>query len=232
MRIAALSSPDAVATRAAGFVAEALREAVGARGTASLMLAGGSTPRLMYLELAKLELPWDRVRFFFGDERAVAPDDADSNFRMAREALLTPLGIAEAAVERMRGEAPDLAAEAARYAAALPDTIDILLLGLGEDGHTASLFPCAASLGERVHKVLPVIGPKPPPRRLTVTPPVIEAAREVVLLATGAGKAEALARTVAGPRDVAACPAQLACAGMFFVDEAAHGALGRTVSQS
>lgn len=218
--------PDEVAARAAARVAELLVAAVQARGEATLWLSGGTTPRLLYRALVPLDVPWPAVRFGFGDERAVPPDHPDANFRLAREALFEPLAIDARRVLRIRGEAEDLEAEAARAARDVPDAIDVLLLGLGEDGHTASLFPGAAALAEAARRVVPVIGPKPPPRRLTITPPVIAAARSVLVLATGTGKAEALRRALRGTRDVAACPAQLARGRTFFVDEAAARDLG------
>lgn len=199
----------------------------GRRGWAvSLALAGGSTPRAAYGRLAgESDLPWSETRIFFGDERRVPPDDPESNYRMAREALLSRLPVPVAEVHRMEGEAPDPEGAARRYAARLPETLDLLILGVGADGHTASLFPGAPSLGEKRRRVVAATAPLEPRGRLTITPPVIRAAARIVVLASGDGKAAAVARALEGPWDPAACPAQLARAGIWVVDEDAAGAL-------
>ncbi len=128
----------------------------------------------------------------------------------------------------MRGEWPDRAAAARDYEAALPEALDVLVLGIGEDGHTASLFPGAGALSEVERRVLPVTGPKPPPERLTITPPVIAAARHVVVLASGRGKREPVARAVARALDPLATPAQFARDALWIVDhEAASGLVSR-----
>ncbi|NUP07334.1 MAG: 6-phosphogluconolactonase [Polyangiaceae bacterium] len=177
---------------------------------ASVMLAGGTTPKIAYERLAKLPVDFARIDFYFGDERAVPPDHADSNYRMARSALFDPAHVGNARVRRMAGELADLESAARDYEALLPKRVDLLLLGMGEDGHTASLFPGSSAIGETSRLVLPVIGPKPPPKRLTITPPVIERAALVLVLATGASKADALTRALQGPWDPSAVPIQLA----------------------
>ncbi len=160
------------------------------------MLAGGTTPRRCYEILAGMSLNWGRVTVLFGDERCVGPLDGESNYRMAFEVLLRH--VAPASVHRIAGE---LGAEegAARYepiVAAAP--LDLVLLGLGSDGHTASLFPGNAALGAGGH-VAPVHGvPKPPPDRITLTLGALRAARRVVILAGGADKREAVRRALAG----------------------------------
>jgi 6-phosphogluconolactonase len=125
----------------------------------------------------------------------------------------------------MPAENPDREAAARAYEALLPDSIDVLVLGIGEDGHTASLFPGAASLREAERRVLAVVGPKPPPERLTITPPVILAARHRIVLASGAGKADAIARALEGPWDPDTTPIQLAKRGAWFVDPPAASKL-------
>jgi 6-phosphogluconolactonase len=195
----------------------------------TLGLAGGSTPRRMYetlsTELAH-RVPWERLEFFFGDERCVPPTDEESNFRMAEEALFRGHLVDVTRVHRMRGEDPDAARAAADYEALLPPALDLLLLGVGPDGHTCSLFPGHPETGERTRRVVAVDGaPKPPPRRITITPPVIESARAVLVVAAGKDKAEAVARALEGPLDVAACPAQLARRGSWILDRAAASLL-------
>lgn len=207
-------------------VAELLRAAIAERGAASLALAGGTTPRAMHEVLATLpDIDWSRVSVYFGDERCVPPDHGDSNYNMARESLLTRVPIAAANVHRMLGELSDRDAAARTYAARLPAALDVVVLGIGEDGHTASLFPGSPALDEREQLVLPVIGPKPPPERLTLTPPALERARSLVMLAAGSGKAEAVARALAGPFDPRATPAQLARNGTWLLDRAAAARL-------
>jgi 6-phosphogluconolactonase len=216
--------PDAraLARRAAERIVETLRAAVAERGRSAVALAGGSTPRATYEVLGTSALaaavPWAAVSWYFGDERAVPPDHPESNYRAARESLFANRPEALERVYRMPAEAADLELAARAYGELLPDPLDLILLGLGEDGHTASLFPGSPVLAERSARVAVVTGPKPPNPRLTVTAPVIETAREVLVLVSGAGKAEALARALEGPLDVTAVPAQLARPGTWIVD--------------
>lgn len=132
----------------------------------------------------------------------------------------------------MEAERPDREAAALEYDRSLPERLDILLLGMGADGHTASLFPGSAALDQRDRRVLAVRGPKPPAERLTITPPVIEAASEVGVIAAGADKAEMAARAIEGPLDPQALPVQLARRGVWFLDQAAASRLasGRTAT--
>ena len=219
---------------AAQWLADEIRLAATLRGTCALALAGGSTPRPVYEALAEPELartiPWDRVQVYFGDERAVPPDHADSNFRMAREALLARVGLPPQSIHRMEAEALDLDAAAGRYAATLPAALDVLILGVGPDGHTASLFPGSPALKEQNRRVVPAVSPRPPAGRLTVTPPVIAAARRLVVLAAGADKAEAVARALIGSSKPIDVPASLARDAVWFLDQAAAARLPRTAS--
>jgi 6-phosphogluconolactonase len=214
--------------RAAGWIARAIAAAVRERGRCAIALAGGNTPRAIYAHLARheTEVPWGHVEVFFGDERAVPPDDPASNFHMADEALLRHVPVPRERVHRMEGERADLDAAARAYEALLPDQLDVVLLGIGPDGHTASLFPGAPSLDERVRRVLAVPSPFPPPRRLTITPPVIAAAHQVAVFAAGADKAPVVERVLEGPFDPHALPVQLArAAGSTWLldrDAAAH----------
>jgi 6-phosphogluconolactonase len=216
-----------LAETAANRVAALLRNVGKDRASeVSLALAGGSTPRALHERLALIpDLPWGRVAIYFGDERCVPPDHADSNYRMARESLLDRVAIEPARVHRMHGEWPDRAAAARAYEEELPEALDVLVLGIGEDGHTASLFPGAAALSEVERRVLPVTGPKPPPERLTITPKVIAAARHVIVLASGSGKSDPVARAVAGPTNPLETPAQFARDALWILDPAAASAL-------
>lgn len=196
------------AADAARYILEAGRTAIAERGIFRLGLAGGDTPRVVFAAMAGADFPWAKVQITFGDERCVPPDDKDSNYRMARESLLSVAPIPEGNVFRMRGEI-DPATAASEYEAKLgavaarfgePRYIhDVLLLGLGPDGHTASLFPGSPTLDETTRNIIPVANaPKPPPQRLTMTFPLINAARRVVFLVKDAGKAQVVAEVQAG----------------------------------
>lgn len=215
----------ALAVAAAQWLADAIRAAIGARGRCTVALAGGTSPKAVYAALAGL-VNWSKVEIFFGDERAVPPGDPQSNYRVVAETLLSRVRVPPARVHRMEAERPDLEAAATDYARALPERLDVLLLGMGPDGHTASLFPGSPALEEMTRRVVSVLdAPKPPARRLTITPPVIAAARAVAVLATGAEKAAVLARALEGPPAVREVPVQLAARGTWFVDPAAAGLL-------
>lgn len=209
------------------------------RGSFAVALSGGSTPLALYRRLAAPDLAdrvdWRRVEVFFGDERAVPPDDAASNYGMALKELLQPLGLRDAQVHRMCGEAGDPHAAADEYARLLErrlprdqngvPVLDLILLGMGEDGHVASLFPGSDALGVRDRWVIATRSPQPPAFRLTITFPVIEAARAVWLLVTGARKREALAEVLSGARsDLPAGQIAAAPNVCWFVDvEASEG---------
>jgi 6-phosphogluconolactonase len=218
---------DALAGRAAQRIADWAREALAARGECALMLTGGSTAGPVYRRLARTEgFARLAMSYYFGDERCVPPSDPESNFRLARENLF-PEGLpAGAIVHRMHGEDPDPERAATAYGEILPPSIDILLLGVGPDGHVASLFPGSAALTETSRRVVAVVGPKPPPRRITVTPPVIASARRILVMASGTGKAAVLARALREPPDPVQIPVQLALAGTWMVDRLAGAELG------
>ena len=202
------------AMRGAGLcIATLLSAAVAQRGFATMALAGGSTPKQLYRLLSAppldLDIPWSRVKLFLGDERCVPSDHPDSNERMVRESLLVDLPEAPA-FHPMPGGHPDPAEAARLYADRLVREIpgdrdpvprfDVVLLGMGDDGHTASLFPDTPILDEE-RLVAEVYVPRLDSWRLSLTPPVLNAARNVLFLVTGAGKAATLARVLAdGPR--------------------------------
>ncbi len=201
--------PAGFAAEAARFILEHARAAIAGRGLFRLALSGGNTPRAVHAQLVRrgADLPWNRVQITFGDERCVPPEHADSNFRMAKETLLDAAGIPAGNVFRIRGEiAPAAAAreyedKLAAVAARLGEpryVHDLVLLGLGEDGHTASLFPGSPALDETERNVIPTTGPKPPPQRITMTFPLLNAARHVAFLVTGAGKHALVEEIVAG----------------------------------
>jgi len=208
----------ALAAQAAArrFVAAA-NDAIRSRGEFVVALSGGSTPRSMYARLAAEPdasgVNWSRVQVLWGDERCVPPDHAASNYRMAREALLDHVSIPAANVHRIRGE-DDPAEAATAYERVIRDVlrtplgpprdapgarIDLVLLGLGEDGHTASLFPGHPLLDSSDLVAGLDDSPKPPPERITLTLPALNASHRLMLLVTGADKAPALARVLAGP---------------------------------
>jgi len=180
------------------------RNAVQARGRFTVSLSGGSTPRGLYSRLAQggQSLPWDQIYFFWGDERHVPPDDKDSNYRMARESLLSHAPIPADHVFRMHAEDKDAARVADQYEQTLSQffglksgelpRFDLVLLGLGPDGHTASLFPGSAALHERSRLVVPNWVEKFGHYRLTFTVPVINNTREAMFLVSGEEKAAAL----------------------------------------
>jgi 6-phosphogluconolactonase len=217
---------------AAGRLAELLARAVEAHGRATWMLAGGSTPRAIYARLAepplKGRVPWEAIDVYFGDERRVPPADARSNYAMALECLLAKVPIAPGRVHRIEAERAEPERAAEEYDALLPDRVDVLLLGIGADGHTASIFPGSPALRERGRRVLVVTSPSAPHGRLTITPPVIEAARTIVVVAQGSAKADAVERAITGPFDPRQVPAQLARRATWILDrEAASGVAAR-----
>ena len=189
-----LETAEEVAAAAAGEIAAGIQS--GAART--LVLAGGSTPRRAYELLADIpDVGWGRVTVLFGDERCVPANHADSNYRMAREALLDR--VAPATVHRMPAElGPDEGAELYSPVVASLAPLDFVLLGVGEDGHTASLFPGHPALNAKGWALGIHDSPKPPPERVTLTLPVLRAARRVLILATGAGKADAVAKAKRG----------------------------------
>ncbi len=220
--------PDAFVSSAARRLSLEIRGVLDSQERCSLALSGGSTPRPIYRRLAD-ELPgrdlWSRIDVFFGDERCVPPDDPASNYRMVKEALLDRVPIDPAQVHRMEGERTDRDAAARTYEAILPDRLDLLVLGLGADGHTASLFPGGPALAETRRRVLPVRGPGAQLDRLTITPPVILDARLTCVLVAGGDKADALARAISGPFAPEDTPGQLARSGLWLADTAAAARL-------
>jgi 6-phosphogluconolactonase len=187
-----------------------------------LMLAGGSTPLPIYQRLAmRKDIPWSRINLYFGDERCVPVNTPKSNYSVVMNSLFPdgdrPDGLN---VYRMCGEdEPDKAAQV--YELVLPDRIDILLLGVGDDGHTASIFPGSAALDEEKRRVMPAIATKPPLQRLTITPPVIQSARYLLVMVQGEQKADAV-RSALVDHNV---PAAIALDGDWMMDNQAARSL-------
>lgn len=213
---------DSYSQFVAEWIAKRIGKIIGRQGHCSVGLAGGSTPVPVYRELAESDhsehIDWQKLSFYFGDERCVSPDHKDSNYRMANETLLSKIPVNHEQVFRIRGEAATPEQAAADYAELLPTALDVLLLGMGEDGHTASLFPGSSALEELQKKVVPAVAPVSPSQRITITPPVISRARTVVVLAAGEKKAEILARALLNTYDPRVIPVQLARLGTWIVD--------------
>jgi 6-phosphogluconolactonase len=211
--------PAALADAAARHVVETGQAAIDARGAFSLALSGGSTPRDMHLELTSPpladQIDWRHVHVFFGDERCVPPDDPHSNFRMAYETLLSRVPIPPEQVHRMRGELPpDQAAESytreleSFFGPELP-RLDLIVLGMGDNGHTASLFPGLRAVHEQERWVMAEYVGEVGMWRLTLTPVVLNLGREVVFLVAGSAKAGMLRQVLEGPFAPDERPAQI-----------------------
>ncbi len=217
---------DAVqlAEEGAHFFAQRAAEAIARRGVFRVALSGGSTPRGLYQRLATLKgtdgaIDWSRVELFFGDERHVPPDHPDSNYRMVKEALLSHAPIPGANVYRIRNEMPDAADAAADYEQTIRNAFrirpgewprfDLVLLGMGPDGHTASLFPDTPVLHERSRIAAAVWVVSMQTWRVTLTPPVLNRARTVLFLVSGAEKAGTLRAVLENPPEPERLPAQL-----------------------
>jgi 6-phosphogluconolactonase len=207
-----LESAEDVAAAAAASISEALW-----KGSRTLVLAGGTTPRRCYELLSAMEVEWGRVSILFGDERCVRPSHPESNYRMAREALLDR--VAPATVYRMPAElGPDEGAELYARVVEAVSPLDVVVLGVGEDGHTASLFQGHPALQAPGLVVGIHDSPKPPPERVTLTLNALQAAKTVLILATGEGKADAVARAKRGE-----VPSGMIAGARWLIDRAAAG---------
>jgi 6-phosphogluconolactonase len=221
MHIAIHPDIKTLSNQAAGYIVQVARQAIVARGLFSFGLSGGSTPGALYRLLAsepyRSQIAWQAVHFFWSDERCVAASDPESNFRLAQETLLHTLQLGPEQIHRMPADRPDRQQAAAEYAEEIRRVLgsdgtpafDLLQLGMGPEAHTASLFPHQPALHERERLVLPVVVPKAPPERLTFTPPLLQAARHLLFLASGGEKAEALQAVVEGADQPDLYPAQL-----------------------
>ena len=231
-------SADAVAREAANRIVVIVGDAIERRGVARVALSGGSTPKRVYpllLEPARRDaIDWSAVELFWGDERAVPPDHPESNFGVAYGMLISHLpGVRPERVHRMQAEASDLDGAALAYETELrlafgargdaPPAFDLIWLGMGADGHTASLFPGSAALGETRRWAVANWAPAQEAWRMTLTFPVLNAARETIFVVTGADKAEALARVRAGDAELPA--GRIAGSGVHWIVDAAAAAL-------
>jgi 6-phosphogluconolactonase len=236
-RFTVLSDPAVVAEATADRFVSAAREAIEARGAFRVALSGGGTPKAVYpllLEPARRDVvEWGAVEFFWGDERAVPPDHPDSNFGVAYGMLISQLpDVRQDRIHRMPAEAPDLDAAALSYESELrlafaargdePPAFDLIWLGMGPDGHTASLFPGSAGLEERRRWAIANFAPAQNAWRMTLTFAVLNAGRDVMFVVTGADKADALREIRAGASDL---PAARVDGGQveWIVDAAAAG---------
>ena len=216
--------PAALAWRAAQHLVELIEEAVAARGRARIAISGGTTPKATFKLLADPaqpfvnHVPWEHLELFFVDERTVPPDNADSNYRMTRESLLDHVAIRPENVHRMQGELePEVAAaqyefdlrRTFRLEGAETPRFDVVTLGMGDDGHTASLFPHTHAIHEMGRLTVANQVPQKDTWRVTLTWPVINHAREVFFLIEGAAKADRLKEVFMGPKDVERLPSQL-----------------------
>ena len=234
--------PENLSVRGAERIVVLAKEAVRVNGRFTLALAGGSTPETLYRLLSSEEysqrIPWDKVHLFWGDERCVPPPHPDSNYRMVRETLLSVIDIPPENVHRIKGELGEAGAVDYEKTLRMSFNIsgpsfpcfDLILLGMGADGHTASLFPGTSVLSEEKLWVRALLVQKLKSMRITLTPPVINSAAEILLLVSGEGKASALKEVLEGPFDPGRYPAQLLRRAKgnvtWLVDEAAGRLLG------
>jgi 6-phosphogluconolactonase len=240
--IRTLTTPQELFAASAEEVFRAAEEAVKERGRFTIALSGGSTPKSLYTLLAtnaRIALPWDRMFFFWGDERHVPPTDPESNYRMANEAMLSKVPVPASNIFRIPTENPDAPAAAEAYEQTLlhffalkPGQIprfDMILLGIGPDGHTASLFPGTAGLNEKTKLVIANWVEKLKTSRISLTLPVLNAAECVAFLVSGTDKATVLKSVLEGDGAAEQYPAKLVRPTngrlIWFVDRAAASAL-------
>lgn len=210
--------PKAAAEACAEHIGREIEEALGGRGYATLALSGGTTPKPMFARLAAMKLPWDRVHFFWVDERAVPPTDSESNYKLAAETLLVPARVPQNNIHRIRGELVAVAAARA-YAQHIREffgldpgempEFDVLHRGMGRDAHTASLFPCLPPIEDRQGLASAVYVEKKSMWRITLLPGPLLAARSTVVLVAGPDKAQAVRCVFNEPYDPTLYPAQL-----------------------
>jgi len=212
---------DTLSHAAAQHIVQIANESIVTHGRFTLALSGGSTPKTLYgllgSEPHRSQIDWAQVEVFWSDERCVPPESEESNFHMAQEVLLNRVPLSPTQIHRMPADLPDRDAASRDYSLEIQKvfgtnrvpSFDLLQLGMGPEGHTASLFPHQPSLHEQERLVMPVTVPKPPPPRLTFTPPLLNAASHVLFLVTGADKADAIQAVLEGPYQPDEYPAQI-----------------------
>jgi len=206
---------------AAQHIVRIANESIATYGRFTMALSGGTTPRKTYELLGSepysRQINWTLVHIFWGDERSVPPESPDSNYRMAHEILLSKIPVPAVQVHRMLANEPDRDVASQEYVEDMQrvfatddiPSFDLIQLGMGPEGHTASLFPHQEALHEERRLVMPVSVPKPPPDRLTFTPPLLNAARNILFLVTGSDKADALHAVLEGPYQPDEYPTQI-----------------------
>ncbi len=221
MHIAIYPDIHTLSQHAAEYVVRIANESIALHGHFTIALTGGTTPRELYSLLGsepfRRQIDWRLVHIFWGDERCVPHNSPESNSYLAQEVLLNKISISESQIHRMPADQPDREAASQAYTVEMQHTFgtngipsfDLIHLGMGPEGHTASLFPHQASLHEKRRLVMPVSVPKPPPDRLTFTPPLLNAARNVLFLVTGSDKADALQAVLEGEYQPEEYPAQI-----------------------
>jgi 6-phosphogluconolactonase len=215
------SDIDTLSQEAARYVVRVASESIATHGRFTLALAGGSTPKKLYGLLAsepyRDQINWALTEIFWSDERCVPPDSEDSNYHLAQEVLLSKVPISADQIHRMPADADDRDQASLTYIQEIQrvfgtngvPSFDLLQLGMGPEGHTASLFPHQASLHEQTRLIMPVTVPKPPPPRLTFTPLLLNAATHILFLVTGQDKADALQAVLEGEYNPDEYPAQI-----------------------
>jgi 6-phosphogluconolactonase len=239
-----------IAQRAADEVVRIANEAAAARGAFTIALSGGSTPKALYTLLAanpalRNSLPWDKMKVFFGDERHVGPGHADSNFQMASDSILSKVPLQPRQIHRIKGEYPDTAQAAVEYQATIQrefgskagefPRFDLLLLGMGSEGHTLSLFPGTKALHETQRFVTRNWVGKLYTERITLTAPAANNAANIIFMIAGADKACALKAVLEGPHEPEQLPAQMIQPSngklLWLVDQAAGSMLSKEILQ-
>ncbi len=216
-----LASPDSVswAGFAADAIGQAIRSVLSRKNVCYVMLTGGRAAERLYKYLSDTAtLPLERIHFLFGDERCVPPDHADSNYALVMKTLLANGVPSGCSIARMVAENPDREAAAKAYEKLLPEAVDVLLFGMGVDGHIASLFPGSSALCLEERSVTPITGPKPPHERLTITPKVIASVESVFVLATGKEKGKVLVEALKSSEDILSLPVRLTLGATWLLD--------------
>jgi len=249
-KVALFANGMEIAQRAADEVVRIASEAAAARGAFAIALSGGSTPKALYKLLAenpalRNSLPWDKMKVFFGDERHVGPGHADSNFQMASDTMLSKVPLQPKQIHRIKGEYPDTAQAAVEYEATIQQEFglnsgefprfDLVLLGMGSEGHTLSLFPGTKALHETERIVTRNWVGKLYTERITLTAPAANNAANIIFMIAGADKACALKAVLEGPHEPEQLPAQMIQPSngklSWLADQAAGSMLSKEILQ-